>query len=62
MRKKKAKALYVVAVKLPPGVTASHMKFFIKEAVETWSGQLDPQEDPLFGFNRCSVKLLIEED
>lgn len=39
--------VYEVELHRPPGVTVEEMKEYIKEAVQTWGGQL-PADDPLF--------------
>lgn len=43
--------VYVMVVNRPDGVTVELMKRYIKEAVESWSGQF-PKESLLFGWFR----------
>ena len=47
---------YVISLRRPEGVSSARMRRFIKDAVETWAGQLDPESDPLSGFTKCSVR------
>ncbi|MHB0978420.1 MAG: hypothetical protein ACYC1K_03425 [Minisyncoccota bacterium] len=52
---KKKTVQYIITLKLPPGVSKRRMQAFIKEAVETWSGQWAP-DDPIFDFHKCKVE------
>lgn len=51
---------FIVSVPIVPGVTKSRMAAYIKDAVESWSGQFEPpceqnnyKGDPLFGAFCC---------
>lgn len=48
---------FVVSVEVPDGMTADEMAGYIEEAVRAWSGGKDP-EDPIYGLNRNSVKVM----
>lgn len=51
------KEQYLVEIDRPAGVTVERMRHYIKDAVKCWSGQFNPDEDPLFGhfFHRGNI-------
>lgn len=42
MKKKKS---YMINVKIPNGVTVRDIEVYIREAIQTWKGQLNPDSD-----------------
>ena len=42
---------YVIVVEIPTGVSVAEAKEFCTDALETWGGQLHP-EDPLFNSGK----------
>lgn len=45
-------------ISLPKLDTEARLRAYIIDAVESWSGQFDPYEDPLFGTLRGQVRLV----
>lgn len=40
--------IYTISIVRPDGCNVTRMRYYIKAAVECWSGQFEP-DDPLFG-------------
>lgn len=49
------KEIYSVEIIRPAGVSVSWLRSYIKEAVDSWGGQYEP-EHPLFYNKPCVVK------
>lgn len=52
------KKYFKVGVVMPEDVTTTDMVDYIREAVQTWKGQLHPVEDPLFDLDRETVSVV----
>lgn len=50
---------FQVSVDLPDGVTIEEMRQYIEEAVSTWCGSFDAQNDPLFDLNRHTIAVSV---
>lgn len=53
------KTVYTVSLILPENVSTIRMQHFINDAIETRCNKL-ASDDPLFGFDKCTVKLVKE--
>lgn len=56
------KKYFKVGVVMPEDVTTTEMVNYIREAVQTWKGQLHPVEDPLFDLDRKTVSVVAIRD
>lgn len=55
----KSKTLtFTVTVPVVPGVPVARAKSYIQDAVECWSGQFNPDEDPLFYAYQDKTKVV----
>lgn len=56
------KKSFIVTVNLPDGVTATEMRYYIRQAIEQWRHGGDPDE-PMFGANlNVRVRAVKAED
>lgn len=56
--KKNRRRSFRVTVTIPDGVSVAEMRAYIREAVQTWCGSFDPENDPLFDLDYDSVKVV----
>lgn len=51
---------FIVRVPIVEGVSNTRMRDYIRDAVSSWSGQFDPNDDPLFDAFRCQNPVTVK--
>lgn len=44
------KTIIIIQADIPDRITTARLKAYVIDAIESWSGQFNPLEDPLFGW------------